>query len=132
VSLRDNRVTDLGVEALSNSLQFNTSLLRIDLSNNMITNESYHHISTALARNKTLCRCYLGSLETVADAQIDLLEKDDDENEGPVENPQLTAFAEVAKALNIAHDSNGLIEFRQMIRLILTGEETRHSHPPKP
>jgi hypothetical protein len=129
VSLRDNRITDMGVEALSNSLQFNTSLLRMDLSNNNISNESYHHISKALTRNKTLCRCYLGSLETAAEEHIGLLEKDDDENEGPVENPQLTAFAEVARAVNIAHDSNGLVEFRQMIRLILTGAETLTPKP---
>ena len=76
-----------------------------------------------------MCRCYLGSLETAAEEQIGLLEKDDDENEGPVENPQLTAFAEVARAVNNAHDSNGLVEFRQMIRLILTGAETLTPKP---
>lgn len=67
-------------------------------------------------------RCYLGSLETALEDQIEVLGQDGDDDDVPAENPQLIAFADVAKQLNVAHDSNGLVELRQMIRLILTGD----------
>ena len=111
-------------------MQFNDTLLRLDLSGNNLTSASYTLVFGALHHNKSICRIYLGDLPTPSEARTDLLaaqlEPDGDGGEATAKLRQsLKMFSGVVKLLDEGHDQNGLIPFKAMIKLILSGTAAR-------